>query len=366
MANDDTPNRRTVLKGTAGMAIVGLAGCTNQGQSNGSGNQSGGNPSGNSNGGMTELTLGCSTQGSATMAAGQALQRALSEYSDSVRINTTQTPGAGPANFRIFDQGETDGGGYDNYSAPDAYAGTGPFKDQPVEDIPQQGFQYISVQMFLLARNDTDIETVDDLEGKNVYLNPPGVGVRPPVDAVLKNAGLWEKITKLQMSRSDVPGALEEGRVDALFVYGINRKGLPGWVKQVDSRIGLKGVKGTEGYEKAIKDTKGIPFTTVKTSSFNFSNDLGVDSLPAWLQAYQLRFGGYISEDVIHEITKVTVEHNDYILESDSNFSEFNKAEDITEGYLSEQPVHRGTASYLKENDAWNSSLTVGEKTSSN
>ncbi|UHQ96369.1 TAXI family TRAP transporter solute-binding subunit [Natrinema halophilum] len=347
MAHSGNFDRRTILKTSASAVAVGIAGCTGNNQSSDDG----------------EITLGCSTQGSATMAAGQAIKRALNEYSDSVQINTTQTPGAGPANFRLFDRGQTDGGGYDNFSAPDAYAGTGPFEDQSVEDVPQQGFQYLTVQMFPLARKDTDIETIDDLKGKNVYLNPPGVGVRPPVDAVLKSAGLWEDISKLQMSRSDVPGALEEGRVDALFIYGINRKGLPGWVKQVDSRVELKGIQGTDSWEQAIKDTPGVPYTTVEPSSFDFNNDLGYDSLPAWLQAYQFRFGGYVSEDKIQEIARVAVEHNDYILEADSNFSEFTEPGGLKAGYLQDQPVHRGVANYLKENDAWDDSLEVGEET---
>jgi TRAP transporter TAXI family solute receptor len=302
--------------------------------------------------------MGASTQGSSTFAGTQALQRAVSEHSDTVEISTQETPGSGPANLRLFSQGDIDGGGVDNFAASKAANEEGEFADNPVDELPQQGFYLFNVHLYILTRASTNIETTADLAGSNVWLNPPGTSVRPPTDLVLETAGLLENINSFEMSRDDLPGALEEGRIDAIVGYGVGYNALPGWLTELDARTDFRAVETTEEFNQAIRDSAGVGFEEIEP--YDWDQDLGVDTLGTWTMGQQFRFGDHLSPETVYEINRVAHEHYETAREANDTFPDFSDVELLTAAILPDQVVHQGIADYWQEVDVWDDSWEIG------
>lgn len=342
-------NRRKFLGSIVGSTLAtSVAGCLDQLSESGEAD----------NGGKVTVTMGSSTQGSSTFAGTQALQRAVSEHSDSVEISSQETPGSGPANLRLFDQGDIDGGGIDNFAASKAANNEGEFEENPVDELPQQGFYLFNVHLYLLARADTDIETTADLAGKNVWLNPPGTSVRPPTDLILENAGLLSEINSFEMSRDDLPGALEEGRIDAIVGYGVGYNALPGWLTELDARTEFRAVKTTEEFNQAIRDSAGVGFEEIEP--YDWDQDLGVDSLGTWTMGQQFRFGNHLSTETVYEINRVAHDHFETAREANDTFPDFSDSELLTAAILPDQVVHQGIADYWQEVGVWDDSWETG------
>jgi len=92
MFDNDGPSRRNVLKGTAGLGALSLAGCLGGG-GGGSGNE------------PVDLTVGSSSSGSSTYGNSQAIQRVVSENSDYLNF-ITQDAGGDPQSIRLYADGE--------------------------------------------------------------------------------------------------------------------------------------------------------------------------------------------------------------------------------------------------------------------
>jgi hypothetical protein len=336
---DFTTDRRAFLGTLAGAGTVLVAGCSSSGSSS--------------------IRMGAGPQGSATFASTQALQKVVNENAENVELSAQETSGTGPSNFRLYDNGEIDAGGFDNFAAAQAMNDTGGFADNPVDDIPYQGFFYVLAHQYVVSRAETDIQTTDDLAGANVWLNPPGTSVRPPTDAVFEEAGLYDQINLFEMGRSDLPGALEEGRVDAAVVYGVNYKALPGWVSELDARFELDVVTATDEFRQAIQNTGGTTFEEVDT--YGWEQDVGADSVATWSLGAQFRFGDGVSKEAAKTITRLAYEQNSAIIEANAIYPEYGEVGRMTNGIIAEQPVHPGVAEFWQEEGAWDDSWTTGE-----
>ncbi|MFT4884796.1 MAG: TRAP transporter TAXI family solute receptor [Natronomonas sp.] len=332
--------RRAVLGGIAATTAIGLAGCT-------SGSD-----------GETTVRMGGGPQGTATFASSQALQKVVSDHGENVSISTQETSDTGVSNFRLYDNGEIDAGGFDNFVGTQAAAGTDAFEDAPVSELPLQGFFYVLAHLYIVTPADSDIETTDDLAGRRVWLNPPGTSIRVPTDAVFRESGLYEDIEIREMGRSDLPGAIEEGRVDAAVVYGVNFKTLPGWVSELDSRFELRAVELTDAFREAIDRTGGTAGERIE--AYGWSQDIGTEELDTWNVVGQFRFGDQLSEAAVEEITRIAHEHNDEIIEANAIFPSFEDPAAMTNGVIPDQPIHPGVAAYWRELGVWNDEWTVG------
>lgn len=80
-------------------------------------------------------------------------------------------------------------------------------------------FSLHSEAITLMAADDADIETVEDLEGKVVNIGNPGSGQRQNSIDVLESAGLDPEtdLTAEGVKASEAPGLLQDERIDAFF-----------------------------------------------------------------------------------------------------------------------------------------------------
>ena len=345
----DNLNRRDVLKGAATMGVIGMAGCSGNGDDGGDGSDT------------FQLTIGATSSNSSTQAAAQALARAANEHSDTVTISPQVTDGW-TANLYEYDNGNIPAMGVDNNSLAKAMSEGGPFADDPVDTLPQQGFMFTSLQIHWIALEGSGLESTADLQdgGYTIYPIQPGFGTRLLTEEVIKEAGIWEQNEIYNGDTGDVPGAVEEERVDALAVYGANGVQLSGWVQEVDVRSGggLYLLEVDDNFRQAIEDVPGAILEEFEPYGYEQDVTKVTDTVVSWSLAAQWAFGPDIPAEATKEVARLAHEHHDTIRESDPTTLNYDDPEVMTTTVIPDLEIHPGVAEFFKENDVWNDDWT--------
>jgi len=106
---------------------------------------------------------------------------------------------------------------------------TGPFGDDPVSEFPNSALVTSRSTSTGWRFEDSDIETTDDLPGRDVYCLPAGWGLRAMTEEMYGAAGLWEGLEEnvVNVETGQAASALAEGRAEAFIVYTSNYTQLP-------------------------------------------------------------------------------------------------------------------------------------------
>lgn len=347
MAKQTRATRRDVLKATGAAGAIGLAGCLGSGD-------------------RTTVTIGATSQNSSSQQAAQALARAASEHSDSVQVDP-QVTGGWTANLHEFDGGNIPGMAVDNNSLSKAMNEEAPFDEDPVDELPMQGFVFTRLEMYWVATEDSGIEsTADIVDGDHtIYPIQPGFGTRLLTEEVINRAGMWESLDEsdniYEGDTTDVAGAVEEGRVDALCIYGANGVDLSSWVEEVDARAELQAIPIHDEFEQAIDDTPGALKTEFEPYGWNQDVTGITDTVTSWALAAQWAFGPEIPADATYEIARLAHEHHEALRESDPTTLDHSDAESMTEAVVEDLEVHPGVADFFEEKGVWDDAWTRGE-----
>jgi len=344
--SDDGMNRREFLYGTAAMGALGLAGCT-------------------SGGGDSDMSLRVGTSAGGTKNVGLAVEQAASNHSDSLEYATVESPGY-IGTIRRMAQGQFNSGITDNNSLNKAIEGTGTFAEQGVDSIPWYGFYAFPYSIYVVARDGTDIETFDDLAGKNVYPAEPGYSTRATTLDVWSQeptADIYDQMNIVDLSVEDAPGAMEEGEIDASIAYGTPGAGYTGFVTQIASRIDVHYVEPTDALKQSAEGYGGAGTSTVSYSDWSLGNaDIGTDEVFTWDLEVNYTFNPTASDDAVYELCRVVEEHNEDINSTEAQFNNFESTSDMHASAREQIPVHPGAAQYYKDNDAWDDSLTEASR----
>lgn len=345
MADMTQLNRRTVLKATGAAGIAGLAGCL------GSDGET--------------VTIGATSENSSSQQAAQALARAANEHSEDVNVSPQVTSGW-TANLDEFDNDNIPAMAVDNNSLSKAMNEEDPFDEDPVDDFPMQGFVFTSLEMYWVATEDSGIEsTADIVDGDyDIYPIQPGFGTRLLTEEVIDRAGMWEPLDDegriYNGDTGDVAGAVEEGRVDALCVYGANGVDLTSWAEEVDVQADLQAIPIHDEFEEAIDNTPGALKTEFEPYGWNQDVTEITDTVTSWALGAQWAFGPEVSADATYEIARLAYEHDDTIRESDPTTID-HTPESMTEAIIEDLEVHPGVADFFEEHGVWDDSWTRGE-----
>ena len=378
----DTPvDRRKFLYGTAVAGVTGLAGCSGGGGSGGeseessdSGGDGGGSDSGSdagSDSGSEEssseesesLELRVGTSAGGTRDVGLAVERAVSQESDTLNYSTIESPGYIGTIYRMA-QNQFNAGITDNNSLNKAQNDEGQFAEQSVSRIPYYGFSAFPYSIYIIARDGTDIETFDDLAGKNVYPAEPGYSTRGTTLDVWSQeptADVYEQMNIQNMGVGDAPGAMEEGSIDASIAYGTPGVRYTGFVQEIASRVDIHYVEPTDALIESAESFSGAGTTTTPYSEWEMPQDIGTDEVFTWDLEVLYTFNPEANADAVYELCRVVNEANDVVNEGEAQFNDFGGAGDML-GYAQESiPVHPGAVQYYEDNGVWDDSLQVGE-----
>ena len=378
MAHDKL-RRRKFLRGATVVGGIGLVGCMgnpNQSGGNGSGsgqsssgNNSGqsnaGNSSGSSGGGGSQYSLRVGTSSGGTYDVGLAVERAVSQHSDSLSYSTVESPGY-IGTIRRMAQGQFNAGITDNNSLVKALNDRGTFSEQSVDQIPQYGFFAFPYSIYVIARDGTDIETFDDLAGKNVYPAEPGYSTRATTLDVWSQdptSDVYDQMNIQDLSVDDAPGALAQGQIDASIAYGTPPVRYTGFVQEMSSRANLHYVEPTDALMQSVKSYAGAGSGRTAYSDWGIGQDIGTDEVYHWDLQVNYTFTPSANNDAVYELCRVVNEHNDAVNQAQEQFNDFgNISQDnqMLASALEQVPVHPGAAQYYKDNNAWNNNLQIG------
>ena len=351
MEADTNRTRRDVLKGATVLGVIGLAGTAGASEH--------GNEFEEYN-----LVVGTSGSGTPTEAAGLALARAADEHSEFLSLTVQNTDGWS-ANLIEYDGGTIPAMGVDNNSLSNALEDAGPYEDTPIEDLPHLGFMYTNLDIHLVAMEGTDVTSTADLYdgGYNIYPLQPGAGTRALTQDLLEQAGIWEANEMLEIEFADIAGAVEEGRVDVITMYGVNEVALAGWCEEVDLRSGgaLNLIELDDEFQELIEDHGGAQL--VELEPYGYEQDVGeiTDTMTSWRLIGQWAFGSEVPAEVSYEIAWLSAEHWETIQEADPTTIDHSGVESMTEGVIPEIPIHPGVADFWEEHDVWDDEWERGE-----
>lgn len=362
MVNNQGVSRRDALKATGAAAtagMVGLSGCSALNNLLGSG---------------ADVTIASTSTGSSSYATGQALAYAASQTDADVDISI-QTSQGWTANVRAYANGDFNTISVDNNSLSKAIAGEGPYSDADFtqEDLPYQGFVFTSLEMFWLARDGSGIQTVSDLRdgGYTIYPIEPGFGTNLMTREILDNAGILQANEVNKSDTGDAPGAVNQGDVDALVVYGQNGITLSGWCEQVytQAQDGLHLVETDSQYETTIEETSGARLIKSKPASrySNIGADTGGDEITenvsevaSWVLDGQWAFGSEVAAEDARAVAELVHNHWDVMRESEESVKDYSDPATMTAAVMDNHPVHPGIAQFFKDKGVWNSNWEEG------
>lgn len=349
MANNGNQSRRDVLKGTAGLGAITLAGCL------------GGDDD------TVDLTVGSSSSGSSTYGNSQAIQRVVSNESDYVNF-ITQDAGGDPQSMRLFEDDELNSYSAGNYILNQALEQTGPFAEPDnIENFPQHGFGHLSLNLYWMALEDSDIETTDDLFGRAIYALPAGWGLRAMTEEMYGNAGLWDDLEEgvVNFETTEAASALEEGRVEAFVTYSSNYDQLPSWATEIDSRVDVRPIEMTDDFVDAAQDFGGAGYEEVDEIG-GWNQDVQGGDFPkhTWTETYPYLFGSEVPADAVYELMEICHNHYQSMQDANPTILDWDDPENFTFAltHTDDVPIHPGAADWYEDNDVWDDSWTRGDE----
>lgn len=345
--------RRNIVKGITGIGLASIAGCVG-----GSGGDSGG------------VAIGHTGEGSIAGGVALSIQRVMDEHSDEITV-TPEGTGGDPSSVRLLEQNELDGAVMGPYSVLFAEEGVTPFAEQQPDpdQLPLQCFSGALINAMWLAREDTDLETTDDLidSDAQIWALDPEWGFHSLVRRTLKQVELdngetfWENIKDrlVNVSSSDAAGALEEGRIDAAMTLGSSYRGLPSYAAEKDARADLRALKQSENIYQTVDSHPAMTAEYVSPDVWGWEQDLGVDEMLSWSTPHTLWLSEDVSADVAYNIMSTVKENGEMYTDTAETNLELTDIENMAY-HFEDFPFHPGARDFFQEHDLWKDSYEVG------
>lgn len=196
--------RRRFLQATGSGAIVGTAGCLdNLGDVGGGG------------GGEGYVTIGTGGTGGVYYVLGGGIADLLNEDEELDVDASAEATGASVENAQLLGEGDMDMALILGNSALLAVEGEGDF-DEPVPI--QAAFGAYQNHTQVLVPEDSEVETLADLEGGSVSVGAPGSGTEVIAQELLEWYGLsYDDISEERLAFDETADALIDGQIDAGF-----------------------------------------------------------------------------------------------------------------------------------------------------
>lgn len=252
---------------------------------------------------------------------------------------SVQTSGGSKDNLLKINNNEAEFGTVQNDVMFYAYQGDQDFfAGQVIDSFLAIGSLYPEVVQVVVAA-DSDIQTVADLQGKNVSVGALNSGVYFNAVQMLTEAGLsLDDIKPQYLSFDESATSFQNRQLDAFFVTA----GLPNpSIMDVASKRDIRLIGLPEDQMKSLAEKYSfyVPFVVPEGTYKGMAADVTVPSLNAVLVVKK-----DLPEDMVYELTKVLFENTDEMTHAKK---EFIKAENAVLGVP--VPFHPGAERYFRE-----------------
>lgn len=242
-----------------------------------------------------------------------------------------------------------------DYTVSTARQGLSIFENNKIMNI-YQIFLQTPLQYYMLTRKDTNIYTIEDLEGKQFGGGGAGTGSAEFNDTYFRKVRELEGINvRLQyMAFAQHTDALIEGRLDAISAY-VGGRELPGWIEELVTRVGWDNLRIVPFPERHFSLLKEMGYSI--GSLVISDEDFGIDC-PYINQGQFARSD--IREDIIYAITKAIYDNIEETYHIHPGIRG-HTIEDAVNRFSTDIPVHPGAARYFIEKGVWREELVIGE-----
>jgi len=326
--------RRLMTALTATAAMLALAACGGGGDT-----EADTNGEEAQEGGMTDLILATGGTAGVYYPFGGELATLYENEIDGISVNYVESGGSAENVGQIY-QEEWQIGFSDNGTAELAVRGELPgLEGEELDNLGWIGNLYPEA-LHVIVRDDSEYESIADLEGATIAVGDAGSGTRITSDKVLDAYGLTEEDYEPEVTDfGSSTEMLADGQIDAtMFVVGTPVAGLTQLSATTDVRLlPVEDDVASEVEEAGSETAYDIP-----ADVYDFlEEDVQTVAVFASLIASTTQ----VSEDIGYEITKATFENADSITVEAAQFV------DIDEALLGigEIPLHPGAERYFEE-----------------
>ncbi|MCW4148987.1 TAXI family TRAP transporter solute-binding subunit [Halomonas janggokensis] len=289
------------------------------------------------------ITIGTGGQTGVYYVVGQSVCRLVNRGSDehNIRCNAPSTGGS-VANINGIKSGELNMGVAQSDVQYQAYNGTGNFEGDAFEDL-RAVFRIHGEPLTLLARADSGIETLDDLEGKRVNIGNPGSGQRNTMEVVMDAKG-WDEDTFSLVSELDAAeqaAALSDNNIDAMvYVVGHPNGSIQEATTTVDSHL----IPMNDDDIQGIVDEYPYYSTSVIPGGLYKNNP---DDVETFGVAATFVTSADADDDVVYETVKAVFDDFDRFKRLHPAFENLDAQDMVTQGLSA--PLHDGAKRYYVE-----------------
>lgn len=288
------------------------------------------------------ITIGTGGQTGVYYVVGQSVCRLVNRLDDAnIKCNAPSTGGS-VANINGIKSGQLDMGVVQSDVQYQAYHGTGNFEGDAFEDL-RAVFRVHGEPLTLLARADSGIETLDDLEDKRVNIGNPGSGQRNTMEVVMEAKGWTEDTFALasQLDAAEQAAALADNNVDAMvYVVGHPNGSIKEATTTVDSRLIPMNDEDIDG----IVEEYPYYSKSVIAGGLYKGNP---DDVETFGVAATFVTDADTSDEMVYQTVKAIFDNFDRFKRLHPAFENLDPEEMVSEGLSA--PLHEGAARYYRE-----------------
>jgi len=305
----------------------------------------------NSSGSTENITWGAASLGSNAQVIATAISDIVNNEAEGINMSV-QATGGSSENPRLMQNEEID-----IAHATEAYNATKGIENFDGEEPTELWalFSMYSNEFVWLVMEDSDIETVEDLEGKKVSIGPPGSGTTVMSEVILEAYDI--EVDESNLGYDESVDALKDGVVDAIGNF--SSSGIPSpSLEQLDQSASYRVLPMDEDVlDIAYQEYPDYSESIIPKDSFK-----GIKEDFPTFASFSIEYAdSRMSDDVAYEIVKELYENKDK-LESYHQLAGKMDEESALDGIPEDVPVHPGAAKYFKEIGVWDDDLSIGER----
>lgn len=273
--------------------------------------------------------------------AAQAIAAIVSKYTPEIVV--VAIPGGGSvSNCRVVGRGDVPISLSTSLVAYYAYNGLAPFfANEPYPKLRAVAPIHPLIVGFIV-RADSGIRTIYDLAGKRVAVGEPGSGDAVVAEIILKEAGIWDRVVKLNIGDPESWNMMLAGQVDAFIHHTI----VPNpSIYEISMRLPVTFAEIPE--ELAVKIIEKYRFFAVyvaKAGSYSgMDKDVRVLKVPSIIIA-----NSDAPEELVYKFVKAYWERFDEVVVMASFLSEVDRGNPFAGIAI---PLHRGAYKYFVEKE---------------
>lgn len=287
------------------------------------------------------ITIGTGGQTGVYYVVGQSMCRMVnrSEAQD-IRCNAPSTGGS-VANVNGIKSNELDMGVVQSDVAYRAYNGEGNFQ-QPFKEL-RSVFSMHGEPLTLLARADSGIEELDDLQGKRVNIGNPGSGQRATMEVLMDAKGWTSDVYSLssELNAAEQAAALADNNIDAMvYVVGHPNGSIQEATTTVDAKlIPLEG----EAVDSLVEQYPYYSQVTIPGGLYKGNpDDVNTFGVMATVVT-----DANTDADIVYATVKSVFDNFDRFKRLHPAFANLEPEQMVTQGLTA--PLHEGAERYYKE-----------------